>query len=350
MSENSESIRDESDDEPCESDCECCDYPFPFLNLPREIQLKVVREVPDYWTYISLQQTSSEINELCLADKKIVLANLRKGLVAPFYDYYDFHASLHLPEGAVKQPPPTGWPEITLKSFRSFGKSDLAIEVLRHLPYIENLEYHDNINNIDYKCNVIDYSAWKPGDEYPGKSMEDYFGYEEPVSKHKIAIAYGYESGGVTFMLDTLTGSVYEEIIRCTSGVEDEPVEDYFESKKEEFRSFKLMFIPGFDPPENFTDEKYPYDAEKMEKQREPRSPDKWIMDTDEDGLWIRHLYRKFGWPSPAWKKEEGIQAIKDFVARRDQEHDQYQQDLGMQMRLLDAQRQRNEQQHAAGQ
>ncbi|KAF3810392.1 hypothetical protein GCG54_00000438 [Colletotrichum gloeosporioides] len=345
MSENSDSIRDESDDEPCESDCECCDCPFPFLTLPREIQLKVLREIPDYWTYISLRQTSSEINELCLVDEEIILVNLRKRLITPFYDYYDFHVSLHLPERAVKQPPSTGWPEITLENFRPFGKSDLAIEVLRHLPYVENLEYRDNEYNIDRQSNVIDYSAWKPGDEYPGKIMEDYFD-EKPISKHKIAITSGYESCGVTFLLDTLTGCVYEEILRCNAGVWDEPVEDYFESKKEEFQSLDRVFSPGFDTMGGLTDQKYPYDAEKMEKQGEPRSPAKYFMGTDEDGLWIRHLYRKFGWPSPAWKKEEGIQAIKDFAARRVQEHIRYEQDLEMQRRLFDAQRQL----HTAGQ
>ncbi|KAF3770636.1 hypothetical protein M406DRAFT_224494, partial [Cryphonectria parasitica EP155] len=77
-------------------------------------------------------------------------------LVAPFRDYYTFLTTLYLPEAALKHPPKGGWPNITRETCSGFGKTDMVIDVLRHLPYIEE---HRNLHSVDFNCDVLDYST-----------------------------------------------------------------------------------------------------------------------------------------------------------------------------------------------
>jgi hypothetical protein len=51
-----------------------------------------------------------------------------------------FYATLtkfpYLPASDIMTPPATGWPQADVANFRKLGKTDLVVEVLRHLPYI----------------------------------------------------------------------------------------------------------------------------------------------------------------------------------------------------------------------
>lgn len=67
----------------------------------------------------------------------------RDATIAAFRDYYQFLTKLYLPESAIDEPPPEGWPTTTTESKRDLGKTDEVIELLRHLPYIpQDNDYH----------------------------------------------------------------------------------------------------------------------------------------------------------------------------------------------------------------
>ncbi|KAJ4309608.1 hypothetical protein N0V94_008849 [Neodidymelliopsis sp. IMI 364377] len=88
----------------------------------------------------------------------------RDQLVTIISDFYTFLTKLHIPTSALKHPPPEGWPSITPETTRGFKKSPFAIEVLRHLPYIDEKDAGEMITHIHYKCDVVDWSARSPED------------------------------------------------------------------------------------------------------------------------------------------------------------------------------------------
>ncbi|KAI4675865.1 uncharacterized protein J4E84_009840 [Alternaria hordeiaustralica] len=79
-------------------------------------------------------------------------------------DYYTFLTTLYIPSSALKHPPPGGWPNITADATKSLDKSPVVIEVMKHLPYIDEAESGEMITNIHYKSDVVDYSTYKEED------------------------------------------------------------------------------------------------------------------------------------------------------------------------------------------
>lgn len=301
---------------------------FDFMRLLPELQVKVFEALPSPLAAVDLGLTCRDLNNLFVDYKTQIVAAIRDNMVAPFYEYYAFHGRLHIPVSGIKHPPVGGWPNITVENCSGFGKSDFVVDVLRHLPYIvedDRRTNNINIHNIDYKSNVLDYSMVsretfgrvgrvKKDIKY-GEIMHDH------VTKHKVVITEGYESGGVVLLLDTSTGEIFEEIVRDGPG-ETLPVRDYFTLKMKQCKELRLVFVPLEDPhPGDYDKVEPPYDAAAMEEAGEPSLPDKYFFfDDDKDLEWVRHLYRKFGWPRKDWQKEEGLKAIADFRDRREAE------------------------------
>lgn len=58
-------------------------------------------------------------------------------VIASVTEFYDFLAThLHFSPADFKNPPPTGWPQITPPRIERQRKSDTSIDLLRHLPYL----------------------------------------------------------------------------------------------------------------------------------------------------------------------------------------------------------------------
>lgn len=64
----------------------------------------------------------------------------RDQVIAAVTGYYDFLTRLHVEPKDIRRPPPGGWSEISQNAFKSLQKSDTVIDLLKHLPYIENDE------------------------------------------------------------------------------------------------------------------------------------------------------------------------------------------------------------------
>ncbi|KAF1357761.1 hypothetical protein EJ07DRAFT_180808 [Lizonia empirigonia] len=88
----------------------------------------------------------------------------RDQLVTIIGDYYKFLTRFYIPSETLKFPPPEGWPNITPETTKDFPRSPIVIDLLKHLPYIDEKESGNMVTNIHHKCDVVDYSTVKPDD------------------------------------------------------------------------------------------------------------------------------------------------------------------------------------------
>lgn len=186
------------------------------LRLPSELQICVFQGLPELWSAIALRLTCRHLNNIYLANEKRIQSSLVQRLVSPFYDYYKFLDRLHLPESSIVYPPPSGWPDITSEDYTHLFKTSFAIEVLRHLPYIQRT--WDGRTNINTGCYVVDYSTYTQGLSNTGgepyTSLKD-VNYTMP--EYVVLIAWG-NVNGVELLLDTLSGTIYEMTVRGEVG------------------------------------------------------------------------------------------------------------------------------------
>lgn len=86
----------------------------------------------------------------------------RDQLVTIISDFYIFITKLHIPSSALKFPPEDGWPNITLETTKNCGKSPIVIDLIKHLPYIDDTMAFEEMYDIHYKSDVVDYSIYTP--------------------------------------------------------------------------------------------------------------------------------------------------------------------------------------------
>ncbi|KAK7222332.1 hypothetical protein V2G26_010335 [Clonostachys chloroleuca] len=141
------------------------------MKLPVELQAEIFLCMPNFKIVVALRLCSRQLNEVYLQNERKITAALRELLVAPFREYYSFLQRLKFPADLVKTPPPLGWPDMTPTACAHFGKTPFAIDVLRHLPYINDVFKHRDVTNIDLRCHVLDYSSPDP-EKLPMKDIE----------------------------------------------------------------------------------------------------------------------------------------------------------------------------------
>ncbi|KAF9697354.1 hypothetical protein EKO04_004553 [Ascochyta lentis] len=276
----------------------------------------------------------------------------RDEIVKIVSDFYTFLTRLHIPTSALKHPPPEGWPNINPETTKSFNKSPLVIDLIKHLPYIADTNSGEMITNIHYKCDVVDWSVMTAADfaaegtakhfcrtgemgllcwidelESSRKShlerkeeSGDNGGSEGESSDEEcddddegwdrfncgddpensdvpnlIGIAQGYESGGRDFALDVFKGVVYEDVIRCNQmgGVD---IAEFFQNMREQYETLNFVPIQG----EFFED----------------GCGDSEAPDVDE----YREIYFSHGWPGDGFRKEEALAAVEKARQRRESE------------------------------
>jgi hypothetical protein len=191
----------------------------------------------------------------------------RNEIVRIITNFYTFLTKLHIPESALKHPPPGGWPNITPGMTKNFNKSPLVVDIIKHLTYIDNKPSGEMITHIQYKCDVVDWSVYTTGDfnregasnyctaeagirhwiseieeEQKGQGKtkeidakddgsdtgdesderdEDWDDFDPRLDlevtdrPNLIGIAEGYESLGREFTLDVFKGVIYDDQIRC---------------------------------------------------------------------------------------------------------------------------------------
>lgn len=61
----------------------------------------------------------------------------RKAIAAELLSYYEFLTSMYLPDDALKTPPAEGWDIVNAERFAFLGKTDIVLDLYKHIPYIE---------------------------------------------------------------------------------------------------------------------------------------------------------------------------------------------------------------------
>jgi hypothetical protein len=251
-----------------------------------------------------------------------------------------------------------------------------VIDLIKHLPYIDQKDAHEMVTNINYKCDVIDYSVMKPDDfddqpmaEYslrkwveemaqeklergsedeeecdtdeedetkedqenennfqeslslegqPAKKVDKFWTQSHPDNIRMFNVfplATGYESGGIDLLLDVYGGYVTEDIVRCNI-LSPEDIEEYFSNLKGKYERLELVPMRGeqFENlPEIAEDEALVDPVEKM-KTGEMTTDDGW---TDDDVKWVKKIYREHGWPGEGYRKEQALAAVERFRRAR---------------------------------
>ena len=225
-------------------------------------------------------------------------------LAAIFLDFYQFLTTLHYKPESLKVPPPEGWGD----KVHRHCKSDYAVEVLRRLPYFDS----EDVTAIHYKSSLLDYTSLPP--DYFAESWKDtagdYYDFmreDHPVDPTDVVfIATGYESGGREFLLDVHRGEMTMDVIRCNN-LDAVDVKEFFAALKEEYRSLRLIPYKGSVPME--AEDISECDEEITEAEICAQPEDWW---TELDALYVRQMYRSYGWPD-AFRREEAWKAMDEL-------------------------------------
>ncbi|KAK5993605.1 hypothetical protein PT974_07039 [Cladobotryum mycophilum] len=221
-----------------------------------------------------------------------------------FLDFYTFLTTLHYDKADLKVPPPEGWPGFTPELCAGF-KSDYALEILRHLPYLNSRAA------IHYKSGLVDYTVFDREYFERGEWREENIDFEssegEVDPSHAFFIAFGRESNGVDLLLDTLHGEILVNFIRCGSGGSHD-VPTFFGDLKRAYQSLKLIPCVG-----RVTIEAEGVDEREGEITEEEFRAQTGDWGTDLDVQYVRQMYRRHGWPG-AFRKEEAAKAIGELV------------------------------------
>jgi hypothetical protein len=236
-------------------------------------------------------------------------------LAAMFLDFYQFLATLHYDRAKLKIAPPGGWPGLTVEHCAGF-KSNLAIEVLRRLPYFKNTGRDVSVH---YKSDLVDYTALGRGyfrneDRSQEYAETEYFDgdWHDIELRDVVFIAWGHESGGRDLMLDVRRGAIIEEEIRIGHvGVWD--VRAYFDRMKDAYRTLKLIPWLGDDVVEAWdVDERD--DEISIQELLAQNSDYNWLSYLDTQ--YGRQIYRQHGWPD-AFRKDDMEKAVTEAMEQR---------------------------------
>lgn len=65
-----------------------------------------------------------------------VTVKRRNQIAGDLLSFYEFLVAMYLPEDALKRPPEGGWDFVNAERFGFLNKTDVVIDLYKHLPYI----------------------------------------------------------------------------------------------------------------------------------------------------------------------------------------------------------------------
>lgn len=227
-----------------------------------------------------------------------------------FLDFYEFLATLHYDPAHLKVPPAGGWPHLTPESCEEFGKSDLVIDVLRHLPYFDD----ESPGFVHYKSRLIDYSSFEKHDfrliVEDDLADGEFWCSEDGIimdEKYILRLADGHESMGREFYLDVLYGEITEDLLR-SARLAAVRVEDFFENLKEQYRSLQLIPCPGRITIET---DHVAERADEITEEDFRAQTEGW--ETALDIQYLRQIYRQHGWPEN-FRRDEVTELVDELM------------------------------------
>ncbi|KAL2122665.1 hypothetical protein VTJ04DRAFT_3120 [Mycothermus thermophilus] len=260
--------------------------------------------------------------------------------VAAIRDYFEFLTRVYLDESYVHLPPEGGWPEITPERLRGLGKTDDVVQLLRHMPYIQddentgsriyagpcmcefykwpvlirNCERSTNISKDfeDMRILTEPYGDWDKGLVPPHMvgliTIETYF--ERFLLDTKHGVIYWFDCPGK--ILDSPTREpILDDLSDPDCSEEETPkevpewrtspawsVRDFFELLKDCFR--ELRTIP-LSYSEVFDLNTFAYDSETLEALS-----------------LVRDVFREHGWPDlDRYRKEDCLRAARRVMEEK---------------------------------
>lgn len=197
--------------------------------------------------------------------------------IAAIQRYFEFLTQLYLPAAAIKEPTPTGWPEITREAFAALNKDDTVVSLLAHLPYLSKEDYDfQDFDEIEVAggCQFADWRLQVPAnDDGNAEEIRREVGLVkeghlwDKVPSHVFGLTTGGRDKSIP-LLDTRRGVVYwidapNNLVEHYEGRSDalEPtkvrmgdeawdfaadapmwsIEGFFEMLKEEFRAMRMV-------------------------------------------------------------------------------------------------------------
>ncbi|KAG8159908.1 hypothetical protein KVR01_010545 [Diaporthe batatas] len=277
---------------------------------------------------MDLAMSCRALHILCDTYKKQIMAAIRDNMVAPFYEYYSFLGSMCIPESKIKP-----WADMAPEERAAPpGKSDFAVDVVRHLPRVAEWFNGAIVPTDDVDCPLKEDVCGGGGG---GPFCVDPWGASPesgPSGRHWVAVARTHHMRVCCdLLLDTSTGMLSQG--RSAFGrrleVEARPVRECLALRMRWCRELRLVLVPGvnvfhLDKGGGGEEGAASLDAAALEEVGAPVCPDmQFDLAHEVDRKWVRHLYRKFGWPGGDWDKEEGLEAIEEYRERRTAEFDE---------------------------
>jgi hypothetical protein len=284
----------------------------------------------------------------------------RDELVTNITDFYNFLTKFYIPASAIKYPPPDGWPNITPEVTKDCRKSPVVIDLIKHLPYIDDGESEGFVTYIHYKSEVINYSTYtaehfeegcidagedslkewvermeeekvdedddeeeeqeeekssktgndddiagegsnqgSSGPEDEDEEEENWWDGDDPdeiVLSNFISIATGHESGGRELILDVFKGNIHEDMLRCNL-LSGVSIEQFFDDLRGKFERLEIV------PTPNELEEPQFGGADKVQR----------YID----------IYKKCGWPGEGYRKDEALEKIRECQKVIEKEEDE---------------------------
>jgi hypothetical protein len=170
-------------------------------------------------------------------------------------DYYEFCNRVFWDDSVVAEAPNNGWPSITQSTMANLHKNDAAIELLRHMPFVDferpEVAYEKHV--VMKNTRIQDYRSKKIQDRIRDGNLEYYvepvLGEGESISPSCICFANSNGRNGYFLVIDTADGYIYWG---DPSGEHDEPApelnavvrERYNGNEAEEWRMSFNVYRP----------------------------------------------------------------------------------------------------------
>jgi hypothetical protein len=248
----------------------------------------------------------------------------RNAVVSAIGDYYRFLVDMYLRQSQVINAPDGGWPSIASDTWTDFGKSDEVIALLRHLPYISNINSGSEDADGAPECKFADWqSLTRITNGKDIKCLTEIDLDEGEIPAHIVGLTLRNPDFPTTFLLDTELGLVYwpncpgpikynparEQLMddpydwasvpgaEWRSGSAIWAVEDFFEVLKYHFR--QLNFVPM--------------------SARVVRDVWTGVEDDEDEGdgvlSAVQRIYRGHGWPDlTRYQKRDCLADVKSML------------------------------------
>lgn len=136
----------------------------------------------------------------------------RDEVVAELTSFYKFLTKLYLPSSVVKTPPPEGWPEITAEYLAPLKKTEIVVDLIRHLPFIQRDECEEpyqvywSTAAVDFAGNYVKRQISQPKPSLDGIEPPEENGR---IPSHVLTFATPAEGiHGFYFNIDTERGTI----------------------------------------------------------------------------------------------------------------------------------------------